>query len=44
MLGIAKAAHKNGTMLREEAMWLGYISAKEFDRLVRPERMARPGR
>ena len=43
MLGIAKAAHKKGT-LREEAMWLGYISAKEFDRLVRPERMARPGR
>ena len=25
-------------------MWLGYISAKEFDRLVRPGRMARPGR
>jgi hypothetical protein len=23
---------------------LGYVSAKEFDRLVRPERMTRPGR
>src|SRR6202011_3493040 len=41
---IAKAAHKNGTTLREEAMRLGYVSAKEFDRLVRPERMTRPGR
>ena len=25
MPGIAKAAHKNGTMLREEAVRLGYI-------------------
>ena len=40
---IAKAAHKNGTTLREEAVRLGYVSAKEFDRLVRPERMTRPG-
>jgi len=41
---IAKAAHHNGTTLREEAVRLGYVSAKEFDRLVRPERMTRPGR
>ncbi len=41
---IAKAAHKNGTTLREEALRLGYVSANEFDRLVRPERMTRPGR
>src|ERR1700752_3623235 len=41
---IAKAAHKNGTTLREEAVRLGYVSAKEFDRLVRPERMTRPER
>ncbi len=41
---IAKAAHKNGTTLREEAVRLGYVSAKEFDCLVRPERMTRPGR
>jgi fumarate hydratase class II len=40
---IAKAAHKNGTTLREEALRLGYVSEKEFDRLVRPERMTRPG-
>ena len=40
---IAKAAHANGTTLREEAVRLGYISGKDFDRLVRPERMTRPG-
>jgi fumarate hydratase, class II len=41
---IAKAAHANGTTLREEAIRLGYVSADEFDRLVRPEQMTRPGR
>ena len=40
---IAKAAHANGTTLREEAIRLGYVSAAEFDRLVRPEAMTRPG-
>jgi fumarate hydratase class II len=40
---IAKAAHAAGTTLREEAIRLGYVSAAEFDRLVRPERMIRPG-
>ena len=40
---IAKAAHVNGTTLREEALRLGYVSAAEFDRLVRPDRMTRPG-
>ncbi len=40
---IAKAAHANGTTLREEALRLGYVSARDFDRLVRPERMTRPG-
>jgi len=39
---IAKAAHANGTTLREEAIRLGYVSPAEFDRLVRPERMIRP--
>jgi fumarate hydratase, class II len=39
---IAKAAHVNGTTLREEALRLGYVSPAEFDRLVRPERMIRP--
>ncbi len=40
---IAKAAHERGTTLREEAVRLGYVSAEEFDRLVRPEKMTRPG-
>jgi fumarate hydratase class II len=39
---IAKAAHKNGTTLREEAVRLGHVSEKEFDALVRPERMVAP--
>jgi fumarate hydratase, class II len=39
---IAKAAHQNGTTLREEALRLGYVSGAEFDRLVRPEKMTRP--
>ncbi len=39
---IAKAAHKNGTTLREEAIRLGYVSGAQFDRLVRPEKMTRP--
>jgi fumarate hydratase class II len=40
---IAKAAHANGTTLREEALRLGHVSAAEFDRLMRPARMTRPG-
>lgn len=39
---IAKAAHANGTTLREEAIRLGFVNAAEFDRLVRPEKMTRP--
>ena len=39
---IAKAAHANGTTLREEAVRLGFVSAEEFDRLVQPARMTRP--
>jgi fumarate hydratase class II len=39
---IAKAAHANGTTLREEAIRLGYVTAKDFDRLVRPDKMIRP--
>jgi len=39
---IAKAALSRGTTLREEAIKLGYVSGKEFDRLVRPARMTRP--
>jgi fumarate hydratase class II len=39
---IAKKAHRNGTTLREEAVKGGFVSADQFDRLVRPEKMIRP--
>ena len=39
---IAKAALAHGTTLREEAINLGYVSGRDFDRMVRPERMTRP--
>jgi fumarate hydratase class II len=39
---VAKAAHANGTTLREEATRLGYVSGHEFDRLARPGKMTRP--
>ena len=39
---IAKAAHANGTTLRDEAVRLGFVTGAEFDRLVRPEKMTRP--
>jgi fumarate hydratase class II len=40
---IAKHAHHHHTSLREAAVSLGHVTAEEFDRLVRPERMTRPG-
>jgi len=39
---VAKAAHANGTTLREEAVRLGFVTGADFDRLVRPEKMTRP--
>ncbi len=39
---IAKTAHKQGTTLREEAMALG-ISEEDFNAVVRPELMIKPG-
>ena len=39
---IAKTAHKNGTTLKEEAVKGNYVTAEEFDRLVRPEDMISP--
>jgi fumarate hydratase class II len=39
---IAKMAHKNGTTLKEEAVGGGYVTAAEFDALVRPEDMIAP--
>ncbi|HUO93362.1 MAG TPA: class II fumarate hydratase [Rhizomicrobium sp.] len=40
---VAKTAHKNGTTLKEEAVKLGFVTADEFDKLVRPEDMIHPG-
>jgi fumarate hydratase class II len=39
---IAKAAHKNGTTLKEEAVKLGLMTAEKFDQVVRPEEMIGP--
>jgi fumarate hydratase, class II len=36
---VAKAAHANGTTLREEALRMGVVDEEEFDALVRPEDM-----
>ena len=48
---IAKTAHANGTTLREEAVKLapplkdgsGTLTGEKFDRIVRPEKMVKPG-
>ena len=40
---VAKSAHARGTTLKEEALRLGFVSANEFDRLVKPDKMTRPG-
>jgi fumarate hydratase class II len=39
---IAKAAHHNGTTLKEEAIKLGLLDAAKFDAAVRPEKMIGP--
>jgi fumarate hydratase class II len=39
---VAKKAHHEGSSLREAALALGYLSAEEFDRTVRPESMTHP--
>ncbi len=39
---IAKHAHKQRKTLREAAVELGHLTHEEFERLVRPEKMARP--
>jgi fumarate hydratase class II len=40
---VAKSAHARGTTLKEEAVRLGFVTPAEFDRLVQPEKMTRPG-
>ena len=39
---VAKTAHKNGTTLKEEAIAMGFVDAKTFERVVRPEDMIGP--
>ena len=39
---IAKTAHKNGTTLKEEAVGGGYVTAEEFDAVVKPQDMIAP--
>ena len=40
---VAKSAHDRGTTLKEEAVRMGLVSPAEFDRLVQPVKMTRPG-
>jgi fumarate hydratase, class II len=40
---VAKKAHAEGSSLKQAAMALGYVSAEDFDRWVRPEAMIGPG-
>jgi fumarate hydratase, class II len=47
---IAKAAHQNGTTLREEAIRLapelktgGKLTGEKFDEIIQPAKMTRPG-
>jgi fumarate hydratase class II len=40
---IAKKAHQDGSTLKAAALALGYVSAQDFERWVRPEAMTRPG-
>ena len=39
---IAKSAYENNSSLKKEAVRLGFLTEKEFDQLVRPEKMIKP--
>ena len=39
---IAKKAHKDGSTLREATLALGHLTAEDFDREVKPEKMTGP--
>jgi fumarate hydratase class II len=39
---IAKHAHHEGTTLKQAALALGFVTAEEFDKWVRPEDMTHP--
>jgi len=38
----AKHAHHHKTKLKDAVVGLGHLTAEEFDRLVRPEKMTHP--
>jgi fumarate hydratase, class II len=40
---VAKLAHEKGTTLREACLELGYLTGDQFDAIVVPEKMIRPG-
>jgi fumarate hydratase, class II len=40
---VAKHAHQHRLRLKDAVVGLGHLTAEEFDRLVRPENMTRPG-
>jgi fumarate hydratase class II len=40
---IAKYAHKQGLTAKEAAVELGHLTAEEYDRIIVPEDMTRPG-
>ena len=40
---IAKHAHKNGLTAKEAAVALGHLTEEEYDRIIVPEDMTRPG-
>ena len=39
---IAKAAHKNGTTLKDEVLKSGLITEKEYDKIMSPIKMTKP--
>ena len=41
---IAKNALKNGTTLKKEAISSGFVTEKEFNKIVNPAKMIKPGK
>ena len=40
---IAKAAHRDGSLLKDAAVKSGHVTEKQFDEWVKPEEMTKPG-
>jgi len=41
---VAQKAHKENLTLKDAAVALGFLTAREFDAIVKPEKMIRPGK